>query len=207
MTALRVPPGRAGALVLRRRLAAADSAADLLRRKLAMLSAERDRLLRLADESAKRWHHRAMEAQRWLDRAGALGGDRGLRLAALPPSATASYTWTNLMGLRYPTAVECVLPDRHPDDVSPGSSALVCAEAAVRAAVPAGAEYAAARRAVDVVERETALTRQRLRALEHRWIPRLGAALAVAQAQLDELENADAVRRRWAKAAQTTGGF
>ena len=96
MTALRVPPGRAGALLLRRRLAVAEAGADLLTRKLSMLSVERVRLSAAADQAARRWRDASVEAQRWLERSAMLTGDRGLRLAALPPSATATFTWINV---------------------------------------------------------------------------------------------------------------
>ena len=198
MTAIRVPPGRAGLLRLRRSLAVAEAGADLLARKLAMLGAERDRLARAATGSGRRWAGAAAEAQRWLDRTAQLDGDRVIGLHVPADAATVRTDWTSLMGLRYVSRTRCTLPVRPADDVPAGGSALARAEAAVRDAVPLAAAHAAAVQAVRVVDRETRVTRQRLRALEHRRIPRLREALTRAQAQVDELENADAVRRRWA---------
>lgn len=48
-----VPPGRAGRLWLRRRLAAAERAVELLERKLRILRAEQDRLALLAQRTGR----------------------------------------------------------------------------------------------------------------------------------------------------------
>ncbi len=194
---IRVPPGRAGMLVLRRRLAVAEAGASLLARKLTMLAAEADRLTAVADAAAGRWHTTAAEAQRWLVRAAQLDGERTLRHASPPPSATVAVTWTNLMGLRFPTRAACTVPVRRPDDAPAGGTAVLLADAAVREAVEAAAQHAAAVTAARVLTVEIGLTRQRLRALEHRVIPRLREVLRRRRAQVEELETADAVRRRW----------
>jgi V/A-type H+-transporting ATPase subunit D len=68
--------------------------------------------------------------------------------------------------------------------------------------------HAAATAAASTVDAEVTATRQRLRAIEDRWIPRLHAALAEVELALDELEHADGVRLRRAAAttrATTTG--
>jgi V/A-type H+-transporting ATPase subunit D len=187
MTAFRVPPGRAGLLRLRHSLTVAQAGADLLARKLTMLSAEANRLSEAADAAGRRWHSAAAEAQQWLERTAQLDGDRVIDLTAPPATATIEPRWTSLMGLRYVTGVTCSLPGR-PADRSPiGSSARARAEAAVRTAVPLAAEHAAAVHAVGVVERESRLTRQRLRALERRRIPRLHEALERDQPQTEEV--------------------
>lgn len=204
--AVRVPPGRAGILLLRRRLAVAEAGADLLARKLTVLSVEAVRLETLAVASGQRWRAAAREAQRRADLAGQVSGDLGIRLAALPPLARSQVRSTTLMGLRYPAEASCELLSRPPDGPLPGSAALMLAERAIRAAVPAAAEHAAAIRAAMIVHGEVELTRRRLRALEHRRIPGLRQALVRAVAQVEELEAADTVLRRWAteKAAGST---
>ena len=55
------------------------------------------------------------------------------------------------MGLRYPAEASCELLGRPPDGPLPGSAALMLAERAIRAAVPAAAEHAAAIRAATIV--------------------------------------------------------
>ncbi|MEV4701806.1 V-type ATP synthase subunit D [Actinoplanes sp. NPDC049316] len=197
---VRVPPGRAGILILRRRLAVAEGGADLLTRKLTLLTAEADRLAARVAATEREWHTAASAARRRLSRAAGVGGERSLRLAALPPAAQVSLTWASLMGLRYVTETRCELPERPPTAAPPAAAALA-ADAAVREAVRAGARHAAAAHAVGVVAAEVRLTRQRLRALERRRIPALREALAQAHAQVEESEGADAARRRWAGAA------
>jgi predicted PhzF superfamily epimerase YddE/YHI9 len=102
------------------------------------------------------------------------------------------------MGLGHPAEVTCDLPGRPPDGPTPAGPALALADQAVREAVPVAARHAAAVRAVAVVSHEADLTRRRLRALEHSRIPALRNALARAVAQIEEMEAADAVLRRWA---------
>jgi len=201
MRSVRVPPGRAGILHLRRRLAVAEAGADLLARKLTVLSVEADRLTALTATTAGQWHAAARDAQRRLDLAAQLAGDRGIRLATRPPQARADVTYTAVMGLEHPAEVTCDLPGRPPDGPVPAGPALAVADRAVREAVPTAARHAAAARAAAIVNHEADLTRRRLRALEHSRIPALRDALARAVAQVDEMEAADAVQRRWASAA------
>jgi V/A-type H+-transporting ATPase subunit D len=68
--------------------------------------------------------------------------------------------------------------------------------AAYREAAQAAVRHAAAASALQTVEAELTATRQRVRALEHHWIPRLESGLTAARLQMDELEAADAARRR-----------
>ncbi|MCU7729431.1 V-type ATP synthase subunit D [Actinoplanes sp. KI2] len=197
-SAIRVPPGRAGVLQLRRRLSVAEAGAELLTRKLTVLSTEAERLTARAAETGRRWQDTAVPAQHSLGLAGQLAGDRGFRLAALAPEARVTTTDTSLMGLRYPAGADCFLPERSDGDASPAEAALWCADQAVRAAVRTAAVHAAAMRAAETVSREVALTRRRLRALEHRRIPALREALRLAYARVEEAEAADALLRRWA---------
>ncbi|GAA0815694.1 V-type ATP synthase subunit D [Spirilliplanes yamanashiensis] len=198
------PPGRAGVLWLRRRLAAADAGAGLLTRKLVMLTAEARRRDAEAHAAEDRWRALAAEAGRRLERAGMIDGDAAVTAAGGP--ATVDVRWATLLGVRYPATATCAAPARPPGAAPAGGSAALQAEAAVRAALPAAARCAAAARAAAEIDREVTLTRQRLRALQRRWIPRLAAALRSVQAQIEEAEAADAVRRRWAAGARRSGG-
>lgn len=200
----RVPPGRAGLLWLRHRLAIATRGVDLLQRKLAILSTEEQRLRLLTGHTAQQWEEDAARADRWLVRAALLGGQPTLRMAALRPTAEVTPTWTVVMGVRYPAEPDCRLPDRPSDAPPVGTAALVIAERAYREAVPAALRHAAATAALRCVEVEVATTRQRVRALEQHWIPRLQAALALARLQMEELEHSDTVRRRWTSPATPT---
>ncbi|WP_344056835.1 hypothetical protein, partial [Sphaerisporangium rubeum] len=74
-----VPPGRAGRLWLRRRLATAARGLVLLDRRLRLLGAERDRLAELAARTGERWTAALAEAEIWTSRVAALGGERALR--------------------------------------------------------------------------------------------------------------------------------
>ncbi|WP_127509017.1 V-type ATP synthase subunit D [Actinoplanes solisilvae] len=196
--AVRTPPGRAGVQMLRQRLAVTEAGARLLARELTVLGIEAERLNAEATATGGRWHEAARRAQRRLDRAGQLVGDRGIRLAAPPGGAEVTLHTTMLMALRYPDGVDCDLPDRSPAASPPADAALVDAERAVREAVAEAARHAVATRAARIVAHEAELTRQRLRALEHRRIPALREALAGALARIEEAESADAVLRRWA---------
>jgi V/A-type H+-transporting ATPase subunit D len=201
-----VPPGRAGWLWLRRRLAAADRAATLLDRKLRMLRAEHDRLGPVADRARRSWVATCATADRWLTRAAVVGGERGIRLATGEAEAEAELTWVGLMGARYPAAAVCQLPGPADGVDIAASAALPEAVAAHRAAVRAGVEYAVVAEAVRVVDAEAAATRRRLRVLTDRYIPRLVAALDAATQRLAEAERAEAVRTRWAAAGRPAGG-
>ena len=74
-----------------------------------------------------------------------------------------------------------------------------------RAALAAAVAHAAATAAVRVVGEEVAATRQRLRAIQDRRIPRLKAALVELELSLDELGQPDNARLRRAVAARPGG--
>ena len=105
------------------------------------------------------------------------------------------------MGIRYPAEATCASPEQASLSLA-GTAALDRAAAAHRAALAAAVQHAAVTAAIRTVERVAAATQQRLRAIQDRWVPRLQAALAELELGLDELEHADAVRLRRAKAAQ-----
>ncbi|WP_199831153.1 V-type ATP synthase subunit D [Streptomyces sp. NBRC 110028] len=193
------PPSRAGRLRLRHSLEVAWRGAELLERKLRVLRARHEALLRAEEAGARAWRQTVQDAETWLLRGLLLGGEHALEAAAEGVGA-ADFTWheESTVGVRHPALASCRIPDRSPDAATPGNTALVHAEAAYRQVLPAGAEYAVARRAARVVGAEVAGTRQRVRALRRHWIPRLEEALARVDLALEESEHEDAVRRRWA---------
>ncbi|WP_338674834.1 V-type ATP synthase subunit D [Streptomyces sp. SCSIO 30461] len=199
MATLRIPPGRAGRLRLRRSLAVAVRGADLLEKKLSILRAEHQRLLQAEQAAAAAWHELLREAETWLLRGLVLGGEHALdtATAGLDP-ADVTFDWTTSMGAHHPSEFSCTVPPRPPTAAAPGNTALINAEAAYRRAVAAAADYAGNRAAVRIVGAEMLSTRQRLRALQRHWIPCLREALARADLTLEQSEHEDAVRQRWA---------
>ncbi|MFE0512721.1 V-type ATP synthase subunit D [Streptomyces sp. NPDC058964] len=194
----RVPPGRAGRLRLRRNLATALRGADLLERKLHLLL-DRERTERRAAENAgSAWREALADADTWLVRGTLLGGERALAQAVPADRARVDVEWAALMGVRHPAAAAWTAPVRSPAEPTPPNTALAQAETAYRAAVRAAAEYAAHRAAADLLAAEGERTRQRVRALRRRWIPRLQRELAALETALEEAEHEEAVRRRWA---------
>jgi V/A-type H+-transporting ATPase subunit D len=204
VTGLRVPPGRAGRVWLVRRVASAERAVDLLDRRLRILNAEQQRLDLLCRRTRVRWEEAATGADRWVLRAALLGGERELRLAAPPDPAAVALSWASVMGVTYPVAARLDLPPRR--ERPAGTAALERADAAVRAALAAAAEHAVADGARREVAREVLVTRQRLRAISERWLPRLTGALAALSQRLEEDERAESVRLRWAGAGLARPG-
>jgi V/A-type H+/Na+-transporting ATPase subunit D len=199
---LRVPPGRAGRLWLRGRLAVARHGLDLLDRKLRILRGEQERLALLTQRTGDEWEQACRQAETWLLRAALLGGQRSLRLATGGPPAGVTVAWRDTMGIRYPAEATCDAPGQA--SPPPGGAALERAAAAHRAALAAAARHAAASAALRTVDAEVAATSQRLRAIQDRWIPRLRATLAQVELDLDELEHADAARLRRAINSQAS---
>lgn len=197
----RVPPGRAGKLWLDRRLRTGQAAADLLDRKLRILTERQRELTGLAERTSAQWRAAWQEADRWDRRGAATGGRRELRLAAPAELARVTVDWVDQMGVRYPAAARCTPPGPAPDDRLPGTAALVAAAAAYRTALAAAAEAAAAAAAATAVATELDRTRRRLHAINDRWLPRLEAALRERSAALAEQELAETVRLRWATRA------
>jgi V/A-type H+-transporting ATPase subunit D len=198
MAELRVPPGRAGRLWLLRRLRTARLAADLLDRKLRILRAEQAALVARVRDTGATWDAAWHEADTWGLRTALLGGRRELRLGSSPP-ATAEIIWSTVMGLRYPVAVTCRIPDTTVSRREPGTAAAIEAAEAYRAALRAAADHAAASAALRAVDAEVAATRRRWLSVTRRWIPQLEAALLKLSQRLEEAERAEGVRRRWAR--------
>ena len=195
---LRVPPGRAGRLWLRRRLDVARRGAELLDHKLRILHAERQRLALLVERTGAAWAAASLDADKWLLRACLQGGQRGVRLAATAAPLDMDVTWTRSMGVRYPAEATFAAARPDPGEAPAGNAALVTAREAHRAAVDAAVRHAVAEGAARVVAAEEAATRRRLRAIEERWVPRLEEALAGVELALEEREHAEGVRLRWA---------
>jgi V/A-type H+-transporting ATPase subunit D len=195
MALRRIPPGRAGLLWLRHRLAVAHRGLDLLQRKQAILLQEAQRLRMLSDVTRREWREADAEARAWLLRAAATGGARAVRHALPGEAATITPRWTSVIGVRCAADPVVLLPDAC-DGAVFRSPALAEAVAGYRRALPAAARHAAASASYAAVRAEVTATRQRVRALERRWIPQLESAMAVVRLQMAELEDADAIRRR-----------
>ncbi|OIJ91806.1 hypothetical protein BIV25_28590 [Streptomyces sp. MUSC 14] len=127
-----------------------------------------------------------------------LGGEGALGEAAPVDRGRVDIGWATLMGVRHPATVSWTDPVRSPGERTPPNTALAHAEAACRAAVQAAAQYAAHQAAAELLAAEAVRTRQRVRALRRRWIPRLRGELQAVELALEEGEHEDAVRRRWA---------
>jgi V/A-type H+/Na+-transporting ATPase subunit D len=189
MTSLaRVPPGRAGRLWLRRRLIIAQRGVDLLQRKLRILVRDHHRLVSDAERTGRDWAATCADADKWGLRACLADGRRALRPAS---PAQITVRWAETMGLRYP-ADATLVPPRDPSPVC--SAALAEAREAAGAALLAAVRHAVAQEAERRVAREITVTRQRIRALRDRWIPRLTTAIEHIDLALDEAERSDAAR-------------
>jgi V/A-type H+/Na+-transporting ATPase subunit D len=197
-----VPPGRAGRLWLTRRLAVAYRGADLLDRKLRILTGETARLRDAAARTEADWDRCCAEAGQWLLRASLLGGERAIRLASGGSAAEVTISYRLTMGVRHPDGATCRIPEPATWD----GPALIAARQAHGRALGAAVRYAAAAEALRVVEAETLATRYRLRAVKDRWIPRLEQALAEVALALDEQELADTARLHLAAGSGLAAG-
>jgi V/A-type H+-transporting ATPase subunit D len=202
--AIRVPPGRAGRLWLLRRIEVARRGADVLEQKRRTILRERLLLGEQLVEATAAWERAAAAASDWNARAAAAAGPRALRLAAVGVAGTAVVTVTerNVLGTTVPdsaTVSSTAAPGR---GVTGGAVIRLAAEAHGEALV-AAAVLAARRAAHEAIEAELHTTVRRLRAIEHRWIPRHEGELARLQLSLDEAELADIARARWAAERQS----
>ncbi|MFC5957214.1 V-type ATP synthase subunit D [Streptomyces pratens] len=198
-SARRTPPGRAGRLRLRRSLDVAERGADLLERKLRILSSEHQRLLHAEKSADRAWRDLFSEAETWLLRGLLLSGEQALGAAAagIGP-AEVTVRWTSSMGVRRPAAASVAVRARPPTSAAPTNTALVHAEAVYGRALRAAAGYAVAHDAAELMGAEVISTRHRVRALRRHWIPRLREALGRADLALEQAEHEDGVRRHWA---------
>ncbi|HEU6444775.1 MAG TPA: V-type ATP synthase subunit D [Gaiellaceae bacterium] len=195
---LRIPAGRAGRLWLRRRLAVARRGHDVLEQKRQALRRQLERLDDLLGDARREWELRAVDAERWWQRAAVLAGERPLELAqgAVRGRAEVNIVWRNALGVVYPSEAAVALPagEQFP---SGGSAALAFAAEAHRRALEAAAELGAAELAHERTARELQMTTQRLRALERRWIPEHERVLREVELALDESDREEASRVRW----------
>lgn len=196
-----VPPGRTGRIWLQRRLLLARHAASRLDQKLRILRTEQAHAALLLEHTRPVWEERCREAETWLLRAVVLGGQAAVRPSSTP-LADVSLAWTTSMGATYPTDSACVIPEPDPRLATAPSSAVIEATAAYRRALDAAVRQAVAERAAQAIDAEVAATRQRLRGVQDRWIPRLETALTELGLTLDEAERAEGVRLRWAARQQ-----
>jgi V/A-type H+-transporting ATPase subunit D len=202
----RIPPGRAGRLWLTARLETARRAATLLDRKLRILRAEQERHALLTHRSHEAWTTAQQEADSWIGRAAALAGQRSIRLATPRDDATVTVEYATIMGSRYPTAAAVRPPKTGTGDWAGGSAALIAAKRAYQDALAAAVAHAAAATARRTIDREAAVTRQRLHAITKRWTPRVERALKELTQQLEELERTEIIQLRWASARGQESG-
>jgi V/A-type H+-transporting ATPase subunit D len=198
----RVPPGRAGRMWLRRRLATARRGRDQLDRRLRILQPEAQRQRIRAARSHEEWDAACADLRRWTTRAARLSGQDAFRHAAARTPARVELTWESAMGVRYPHSADVVRPPEPP--VLADNSAVDPAVEAAAVALLAGVRAAAADEAVRRIESEIAVTRRRLRALDERWLPWLDTRLAELELALEQAEHEDGVRLRRALAAART---
>ncbi|QFY08001.1 V-type ATPase, D subunit [Nonomuraea phyllanthi] len=193
---LRIPPGRAGRLWLRRRLSTVHHGLDVLDRKLRILRREHDRLTQNLARTQAEWTSACRAADEWLLRVTRLGGQRAVRLAAGDLTTDVRVYWADAVGTSYPVRVSCTLPEPGAAAPLPVTTALVPATQAYRAALRAGLEHAIATEAARIMAAEAASTDRRIRALKDHLLPRLEKALAAVELSLDEMERADIDRAR-----------
>ena len=201
---VRVPPGRAGRMWLRRRLATAHRGREQLDRKLRILQPELERQRIRAARAHEEWERACAEVRRWTTRTALLGGQDAIRHAAARQPARLELEWTTSMGVSYPSGARLVPPPEPPAVVD--NAAVVPAVAATGTALAAGVLTAAADEAVRRIEAEIDVTRRRLHALDKRWLPWLSAALADLELGLEQAEHEDGIRLRRALAGAPTGG-
>jgi V/A-type H+-transporting ATPase subunit D len=195
---IRLPPGRAGRLWLRRRLAIARRGQDALEQKRGALVRQLEEAETLLRETRREWDEAARAAEVWWQRAGVLVGERQLELAreTVPARADVTLAWRNALGVVYPSVVSVSLPSGEPP-LACGSAALLYTAQAHRRALEAAAHLATAELTRERTARELGATTRRLRALERRWIPEHEQALSKLSLALDETEREDAARVRW----------
>lgn len=189
---LRLPPGRAGRLWLERRLVSARRGAELLDRKLRLLLQEERRCAARVESSRQAWEAACGEARYWGLLAAALGDETG-PAAGAPAAADVEVEWASVLGVTYPARVRYEPPVVDGTLIDP-TGALPPARAAYRRAAEAAARHAAATASAAVLGAEVTATRQRLRAIEDRWVPALEDALARLRTTLAEEETSDAAR-------------
>jgi V/A-type H+-transporting ATPase subunit D len=198
---IRVSPGRAGQVWLRRRLETARRGIDILSRKQRLLAVERERREPQAAAAHTAWIDACAEAELWCTRALRLGHQHQIAMVAahLAAPATVTVDWRNVMAVSIPDNAHCQFPDLGVASASGGSSATDRAVEALAGAVEAAAAHAAIQRALDNIDAELLQTRRRLRLLERRRLPQLERSLSKSRERLEQSEREDTLRLRWAR--------
>lgn len=161
----------------------------------------------LAQRTGADWAETRRVAAQWLARAAILGGQREIRLATIGEPIDVTIEWNAVMGVRYPMNAAYQAAESPTGTRGLGSAALIEARTAYQVALRAAVAHAAAMAARRTVDREAAATRQRLRSITDRWIPRLENALRELTERLEEAERAETVRLHWvATRSDSTGG-
>ena len=204
---MRVPPGRAGQLWLRRRLSVAEHGIDVLRRKQQLLRTERDRRAGDLASAQPAWESECRDAQRWMRRALETAGSQQLpEIAADAEQATVSATWTSVMNVRVPARATVTVSDSLllRSASLGGSSAFDRAAEHAGPAVRTSVALAAANTALEAIDAELIATTRQIRLLQRRRLPELKDALGEASRRLDEAERDDGIRARWASGGATS---
>lgn len=198
---IRVPPGRAGQVWIRRRLETARRGIDILSRKQRLLAVERERREPEAEAARKAWIEACAEAELWCARALRIGHEHQISIVAAHLGAPASLTveWHNVMAVSIPAGPRCEFPDLARASASGGSSATDRAVSALAHAVERAAAHATVQRALANIDAELLQTRRRLRLLERRRLPQLERALRASRERLEQNEREDTLRLRWAR--------
>ncbi|MHB8488597.1 MAG: V-type ATP synthase subunit D [Candidatus Dormibacteria bacterium] len=198
---IRVPPGRAGQVWLRRRLATAHRGIDILSRKQQLLAGERTRRSAQAATAEAAWTGACAAAEQWCSRSLRLGHRSQIALitAQIDSPATIAVDWRNVMAVSLPGESRCAFPDFGLAAASGGSSATDRAVRALADAVKKAADHAAIQRGLANIDAELVQTRRRLRLLQRRRLPQLEQALRESRERLAQSEREDTLRLRWAR--------
>ena len=133
-----VPPGRAGRLWLRRRLASTRRSVALLDRKRQLLLHELGQLAAARNETRQRWVSSCTEAERWGMRATALGGVDDVRVPPLRlRPRRGRRTMAQYHGVWHPDEPRCSLPVLSPAGGAAANAAVAPAAASYRKALEA----------------------------------------------------------------------
>lgn len=199
-----IPPGRAGRLWLRARLAAARRSLELLDRKQQLLQRELFELNRRHAGARRGWEDACGDAERWGLRATVLGGaaDVALAAGAAAGGAEVQVAWGNTMGVRHPVEAALTPAGPAPVELAASNGAVAPAAAAHRRALEAAVAFAVLDRSRRVLRAELEATQRRRRAVERRRLPSLETALELLEERLDELERQERVIAHWARQGQ-----
>ncbi|HEY5051358.1 MAG TPA: V-type ATP synthase subunit D [Acidothermaceae bacterium] len=192
VAAVRSPAGRAGRMWLRHRIAVAERGASELERKVQLVSTEVRRRKAQVDQSRAQWRAACEEAERWMLRAGFVGGIDSVRQAQTTPVEVA-ITWTTTMGVRHLDSAT-IDPSAAPDVGM--SAAVLQARQAFATALRASADVATAQSALATLEVALLTTRRRARVLRRHWLPRLQSQLHNLEITLEQAEQEDQARLR-----------